>query len=240
MSEVFAQPHQRLQAAPNPETIPKLLDENTQLVSAITEHFNKGRMNETIELQKQLHRNLVYLTCLAFPNKPSSEVHTLIPVSRLIIFYFNTFMSNLIKSPETSRKQHQIQQQQQQAAMYGAYPTQPGHHQMVMVNPAQQPQSQQQQQPGMVQMMPGQQPTQQMYTPYPPQQHQIMMMQPQQQQQQPQQGQPIQMVVMPQQQQGQPQQLMQGQMIVQQQPGHFQMAPNGQPAQAQMIQQGDF
>ena len=80
MSEVFAQPHQRIQQAPNPETISKMLDENHQIVSAISEHFNKGRMPDTLELQKQLHRNLVYLTCLAYPNKPLNEVQTLIPV----------------------------------------------------------------------------------------------------------------------------------------------------------------
>lgn len=49
MSEVFAQPHQRSQQAPNPETITKMLDENTQLVTAISEHFNKGRMQDTLE-----------------------------------------------------------------------------------------------------------------------------------------------------------------------------------------------
>lgn len=80
MSEVFAQPHQRIQPAPNAETISKMLDENTQLVTAITEHFNKGRMQETLELQKQLHRNLVYLACLAYPNKPLGEIQNSIPV----------------------------------------------------------------------------------------------------------------------------------------------------------------
>ena len=49
MSEVFAQPNQRSQPAPNPETISKMLDENTQLVFTISEHFNKGRMQDTIE-----------------------------------------------------------------------------------------------------------------------------------------------------------------------------------------------
>jgi hypothetical protein len=49
MSEVFAQPHQRAQSAPNPETITKMLDENTQLVTAISEQFNKGRMQDTLE-----------------------------------------------------------------------------------------------------------------------------------------------------------------------------------------------
>ena len=32
-------------------------------------------------MQKQLHRNLVYLACLAYPNKPMNEVQNLIPVS---------------------------------------------------------------------------------------------------------------------------------------------------------------
>lgn len=82
MSEVFAQPHQRMHPAPNSETISKLLDENTQLLTAITEQFNKGRMQETLDLQKQLHRNLVYLACLAYPNKPLSDVQSLIPVSK--------------------------------------------------------------------------------------------------------------------------------------------------------------
>lgn len=84
MSEVFAQPHQRMQPAPNSETISKLLDENTQLLTAITEQFNKGRMQETLDLQKQLHRNLVYLACLAYPNKPLSEIQGSIPVRKII------------------------------------------------------------------------------------------------------------------------------------------------------------
>ena len=49
MSEVFAQPNQRIQPAPNPETVANMLDENTQLVSTICEHFNKGRMQDTFE-----------------------------------------------------------------------------------------------------------------------------------------------------------------------------------------------
>ena len=49
MSEVFAQPHQRMQPAPNPETIAKMLEENTQLVTTVAEHFNKGRMQDTLE-----------------------------------------------------------------------------------------------------------------------------------------------------------------------------------------------
>jgi hypothetical protein len=86
MSEVFAQPSQRVQPAPNSETISKMLDENTQLIMAISEHSNKGRMQDTLELQKHLHRNLVYLACLAYPNKPSVEVQTLLPVSQEVLY----------------------------------------------------------------------------------------------------------------------------------------------------------
>jgi hypothetical protein len=85
MSEVFAQPHQRLQQAPNPETVAKMIEENTQMVITISEQFNKGRVQETLELQKQLHRNLVYLACLAYPNKPMNEIQNSIQV-RLVSF----------------------------------------------------------------------------------------------------------------------------------------------------------
>jgi hypothetical protein len=57
MSEVFAQPHQRMQPAPNPETIAKMLEENTQLVTTVAEHFNKGRIQDTLEyliIKKQI------------------------------------------------------------------------------------------------------------------------------------------------------------------------------------------
>lgn len=87
MSEVFALPHQRMQPAPNAETIAKMLEENTQLLTAITEQFNKGRMQETLDLQKQLHRNLVYLACLAYPGKPLSDVQSLIPVLFLKLYF---------------------------------------------------------------------------------------------------------------------------------------------------------
>jgi hypothetical protein len=51
MSEVFAHGYQRsnTQPVPNPETIQKLLDENSQLIGLIHEHFNKGRMQDTLE-----------------------------------------------------------------------------------------------------------------------------------------------------------------------------------------------
>lgn len=95
MSEVFAaQPHQQSQmvpqptrmhqTAPNSDAINKMLDDNTQLVTAIAEHFNKGRAQDTLEMQRTLHRNLVYLASLAYPNKPMQEVQNLIPVDLFI------------------------------------------------------------------------------------------------------------------------------------------------------------
>lgn len=102
MSEVFAQqPHQapmmahqqgvqiqpiqRIQptVVPNSEAITKMLDDNTQLVTVINDHITKGRMQETLEMQRTLHRNLVYLAQLAYPNKPTQEVQNLIPVRSL-------------------------------------------------------------------------------------------------------------------------------------------------------------
>jgi hypothetical protein len=58
MPEVFAQPHQRCQQAPNPKTITKILDSILKC-TAISENFIKGLMQDTSELRKQLHRNLV-------------------------------------------------------------------------------------------------------------------------------------------------------------------------------------
>lgn len=82
MSEVFAKPTQRCKPSPNSETIPKLLEENSYLLMVINEQFNKGRFAEALELQKKLHRNLVYLSCLAYPNKvqTSSDDAKLVPI----------------------------------------------------------------------------------------------------------------------------------------------------------------
>jgi hypothetical protein len=47
----------------------------------IQDLFNKGKMQETMEMQKQLHRNLFFLACLAYPQ---NQVHQLLPVRFLI------------------------------------------------------------------------------------------------------------------------------------------------------------
>ena len=49
MSEVFAPAQQRQNQPPNNETIQKILDENTQIITMIHDYFNKGRMQETVE-----------------------------------------------------------------------------------------------------------------------------------------------------------------------------------------------
>ena len=77
------------QQAPPPETINKMLEDNTNLVTAIADHQTKGRMQDTLEMQKQLHRNLVYLASLAYPNKPSAEIQNLLPVIFCCCFFFN-------------------------------------------------------------------------------------------------------------------------------------------------------
>lgn len=108
MSEVFAQqPHQlppqmmvaaqqqqnvqRMVIPPSSETITKMLDDNTQLVTAINDHITKGRMQDTLEMQRTLHRNLVYLAQLAYPNKPTQEVQNLIPVIKTLVFRCHPF-----------------------------------------------------------------------------------------------------------------------------------------------------
>lgn len=83
-----------MQQAPPPETINKMLDDNTNLVTAIADHQTKGRMQDTLEMQKQLHRNLVYLASLAYPNKPSAEIQNLLPV---IDIFYNSDLSKSYK-----------------------------------------------------------------------------------------------------------------------------------------------
>jgi hypothetical protein len=55
MSEVFAPAHQRQNQAPSHDTIQKILDENTQIITMIQDYFNKGRMQETVEYES-IHR----------------------------------------------------------------------------------------------------------------------------------------------------------------------------------------
>lgn len=71
MSDVFAKAEHRsknTEQRPNNETVKKLLEENSYLLTLIGENFNKGKVTEAFEIQKALHRNLVYLSCLAYPD----------------------------------------------------------------------------------------------------------------------------------------------------------------------------
>ena len=61
----------------NGEIIARILDENSRLLLAINE---KGRSEESLDLQKRLHQNLVYLASMAYPNRPRNEILSLLPV----------------------------------------------------------------------------------------------------------------------------------------------------------------
>lgn len=94
MCENFIKPTQSRIPVPNNKTIPRLLEENNLLLTAITEDFNKGRiLADSMDIHKKLHRNLVYLTCLAYPNKTQSEIYHLIPVRTIYNRVFTTFVS---------------------------------------------------------------------------------------------------------------------------------------------------
>lgn len=65
MSLAFAPASARQGAPPNRATVQKLLDENSQLIQAIVENQNSGRLQDCLQLQEKLHRNLVYLASIA-------------------------------------------------------------------------------------------------------------------------------------------------------------------------------
>jgi hypothetical protein len=73
MSQVFAEKDERKENAPNPDTISDLLKENCHLIACITELQQKGRMDDALKVQKILHRNLVYLSCLAYPKEETKN-----------------------------------------------------------------------------------------------------------------------------------------------------------------------
>ena len=51
MSDVFVEAKLRKNQSPNNETIQKILDENTQIITLIQDCFNKGRIPETVEYE---------------------------------------------------------------------------------------------------------------------------------------------------------------------------------------------
>nr|CAH7748686.1 unnamed protein product [Callosobruchus chinensis] len=76
MSATFAQ---RGGQRPPPDTkqIQRLLDENGQLIQTIQEFQSKGKVQEVIQMQTTLHRNLVYLATLA---DSAQNVNALLPM----------------------------------------------------------------------------------------------------------------------------------------------------------------
>ncbi|XP_076337601.1 uncharacterized protein LOC143239878 [Tachypleus tridentatus] len=73
MSVAFV-PHQKGRPPPNPATIQKMLDENSQLIQAIVDYQNKGKASECLQYQQILHRNLVYLASVADAG-PNIQAH---------------------------------------------------------------------------------------------------------------------------------------------------------------------
>ena len=63
----------RGKAEVNQETIQWLLEENDQLIRCIAEYQNKGRVNECVQYQHVLHRNLIYLATITDANPTSAS-----------------------------------------------------------------------------------------------------------------------------------------------------------------------
>ncbi|KAI0510729.1 hypothetical protein KFK09_011338 [Dendrobium nobile] len=57
------------------EQIQKCLDENKQLILAILDNRNLGKLAECAQYQSQLQKNLMYLAAIADSQPPSSPVH---------------------------------------------------------------------------------------------------------------------------------------------------------------------
>lgn len=76
MSLTFAQRSNR--APPTPSQIQKMLDENGHLIQTIQDYQNKGKVQECIQYQQILHRNLIYLASVA---DASQSMHSLLPVN---------------------------------------------------------------------------------------------------------------------------------------------------------------
>lgn len=59
-----------------------MLDENSHLIQSIQEFQSKGKMNECMQYQQILHRNLVYLASIADSNQ---NIQALLPVNIKIL-----------------------------------------------------------------------------------------------------------------------------------------------------------
>ncbi|GLJ54357.1 hypothetical protein SUGI_1167100 [Cryptomeria japonica] len=94
------------------EHIQKYLDENKQLILAILDNQNLGKLNECAHYQAKLQQNLMYLAAIADSQPQSPAAHAQIP-------------PNAAMQPSAHYMQHQQQQQQvAQSVMAGRVPMQ--------------------------------------------------------------------------------------------------------------------
>ncbi|ENN74739.1 hypothetical protein YQE_08677, partial [Dendroctonus ponderosae] len=91
MSTAFARTNGPRQP-PNPQQIQKLLDENGHLIQTIQEYQSKGKVQEVLQYQTQLHRNLVFLATIA---DNAQNVNSLLPVSYCRLIWKGPRDSNL-------------------------------------------------------------------------------------------------------------------------------------------------
>lgn len=117
------------------ETIQKYLDENKQLILAILDNQNLGKLNECAAYQARLQANLMYLAAIADSQPQPPPAHAQIP-------------SATVMQPGLQYMTHQQAQQQmaQQSLMAARNPPQYTQQSLLSLHQAQQQQQQQQQQ----------------------------------------------------------------------------------------------
>lgn len=117
------------------EIVQKYLDENKQLILAILDNQNLGKLNECATFQAKLQANLMYLAAVADSQPQSTPVHAQVPPTAVM-------------QPGMQYMSHpQVQQQMaQQSFMVGRGPLQYTPQQMSALHQAQQQLQQQQQQ----------------------------------------------------------------------------------------------
>ena len=81
MSDVFVEAKLRKNQSPNNETIQKILDENTQIITLIQDCFNKGRLPETVEYEWYIKRLYTFMFVLFEDiKKPCIEIYIILHV----------------------------------------------------------------------------------------------------------------------------------------------------------------
>uniref|UniRef100_A0A0C9RV68 TSA: Wollemia nobilis Ref_Wollemi_Transcript_11377_3306 transcribed RNA sequence n=1 Tax=Wollemia nobilis TaxID=56998 RepID=A0A0C9RV68_9CONI len=116
------------------EHIQKYLDENKQLILAILDNQNLGKLNECAHYQAKLQQNLMYLAAIADSQPQSPAAHSQIPPNAAI------------QPGAHYMQQHQAQQQVAQSVMAGRVPMQYAQLQQEHQHQQQLQQQQQQQQ----------------------------------------------------------------------------------------------